>query len=136
MAQINAYIRFNGNCREAMTFYKECLGGELTMQEIEGSPIEPHMPADAKKNILHATLIKDNLILLASDMYGPEGLQRGNSISLCLDCNSEEEIYRYYDKLSAGGLATHPLEDAFWGGKFGDLIDRYGNSWLLNYAKQ
>jgi len=134
MTQINAYIRFNGNCREAMTFYKECLGGELTMQTVEGTPIEEHMPASARKNILHSTLVKDNLVLLGSDMTGPEGLQRGNGISLCLDCNSEEEIHSYYERLSAGGLATHPLEDAFWGGKFGDLVDKFGNSWLLNYS--
>jgi PhnB protein len=39
MTQINAYLTLNGNCREAMTFYKECLGGELTMQAVEDSPI-------------------------------------------------------------------------------------------------
>jgi hypothetical protein len=38
--QINPYLKFNGNCREAMTFYKNCLGGELTLNTVAGSPME------------------------------------------------------------------------------------------------
>jgi PhnB protein len=34
MTQINGYLHFNGDCREAMTFYRECLGGELSLQTI------------------------------------------------------------------------------------------------------
>ena len=82
MTQINAYLTFNGNCREAMTFYKECLGGELNMQTVEGSPMEDQMPAHAKKQILHASLIKDDLVLLGSDMSRPGKLIKGNTISL------------------------------------------------------
>ena len=39
MAQLNAYLRFNGKCREAMTFYQACLGGELTIQTVGESPM-------------------------------------------------------------------------------------------------
>ena len=31
MKEINAYLIFNGNCREAMTFYQKCLGAELQL---------------------------------------------------------------------------------------------------------
>ena len=44
MTTINAYLTFNGDCREAMTFYKECLGGELTLETAKGSPMESHWP--------------------------------------------------------------------------------------------
>jgi PhnB protein len=44
MTTINAYLTFNGNCRQAMTFYRECLGGELTLQAVKGSPMEGHWP--------------------------------------------------------------------------------------------
>ena len=37
MTQINAHLTFNGNCHEAMTFYKECFGGELSMQTLAGT---------------------------------------------------------------------------------------------------
>ena len=54
MIQINAYAGFNGNCHEAMTFYKECLGGELTMQVIGESPIAGQFPAAMQDKILHS----------------------------------------------------------------------------------
>jgi PhnB protein len=68
-------------------------------------------------------------------MVGDNGLVRGNSVSLMLNCSSEEEIKECYQKLSAGGQQTHPLELTFWGALFGNLTDKYGNHWLLHYQK-
>lgn len=135
MTQINSYLTFNGNCREAMTFYKECLGGELTMQTIGESPLADKMPPQMKQSILHSTLIKGPLQIMGSDMVAEQGLVRGNAVSLMLNCSSEEEINTFYANLSKGGKATHPLENSFWGALFGDLTDRYGNHWLLHYDK-
>ena len=135
MANINSYLTFNGNCREAMTFYKECLGGELTFQTVGELPLptsEP-MPSCLENCIVHALLINDALILAASDMVPENGLIKGNSVSLLLNCTSEDEAREYYNKLSAGGEATHPLENTFWGAIFGDLTDRFGNQWLISY---
>jgi len=135
MSQINAYLTFNGNCREAMTFYKKCLGGELVLQTIGDSPMANKMPPQMKQNVLHSTLTKGALLIMASDMVSEQGLRKGNAVSLMLNCNSEEEIKTCYDSLSRGGEATHPLENTFWGAVFGDLTDRFGNHWLLNYDK-
>lgn len=133
MTHINSYLTFSGNCREAMIFYKECLGGELTLQTIGDSPMASQMPADMKDCILHSALTKGDLILMASDMVPESGLVKGNAVSLCIQCSSEEEIRSYYQKLSSEGTADHPLENTFWGALFGDLTDKYGNHWLLNY---
>ena len=133
MTQINSYLRFSGNCREAMTFYKECLGGELTFQTIGESPLSDKMPKQMKDCILHSTLINGGLTLMGSDVLPQAGLIKGNSVSLSLNCSSEEEIRNCYKKLSAGGKADHPIEDTFWGALFGGLTDKYGKHWLLNY---
>jgi len=135
MTQINSYLTFSGNCREAMTFYKECLGGELTFQKIGESPLAGKMPEQMKESILHSTLINGSVTIIASDMVGEQGLIKGNSVSLMLNCSSEEEIKKYYSKLSEGGKATHPLENTFWGALFGDLTDKFGNQWLLHFYK-
>lgn len=132
---INPYLTFNGNCREAMTFYQDCLGGELSLQTIGESPMAERFPPDMKAGILHATLTNGALILMASDMVGEKGLQKGNAVSLMLECSSETEIRTLYEKLSAGGQSTHALEDTFWGALFGDLTDRFGNQWLLHFDK-
>jgi PhnB protein len=118
-----------------MTFYKECLGGELTLQTIGESPMADKMPPPMREHILHASLVKDGLSLLASDMVGNEGLIKGNSVSLMLNCSSEQEIKSCYKNLAEGGNATHPLEDTFWGALFGGLTDKFGNHWLLHFDK-
>lgn len=133
MANINSYLTFNGNCREAMTFYQACLGGELFFQTVGESPLSERMPKKMKDCILHATLQHEEIILMGSDMAGANGLQRGNNVSMILNCNTEAHIRECYHKLSDGGQPTHPIELTFWGGLLGSLTDRYGNHWLLNY---
>ena len=136
MTQINAYINFEGNCREVMTFYKECFGGELNMQTIEGSPIEGQCRAAIKHQILHASLSKDELLLMGSDMQEPGGnFIKGNNIALSLSCSSDEEIKTFFSKLSEGGRISHNLMQSFWGATFGVLTDKYGIRWMLNYYK-
>ena len=134
MLQINAYLTFNGNCREAMTFYRDCLGGELTLQTIAESPMADQLPAQAQENILHATLMKETLMLMASDMGGPGRLIHGNTIALSLTCTNEKEIRSCYSNLSAGGQETRPLHE-FFGGTIGMLTDKFGLNWLLYYGQ-
>lgn len=134
--QINSYLTFNGNCREAMLFYRECLGGHLVLQTVGESPLAANMPAKMKNSILHATLTRGPLVMMASDMVGENGLVKGNAVSLMLQCCSEKEITEFYLKLSSGGEATHPLATSFWGALFGGLVDKYGHHWLLHFDKK
>lgn len=134
MTCIHSYLTFNGNCREAMTFYNQCLGGELSLQTVGDSPMAGKLPQQMKNSILHATLTNGNLVLMGSDMANNE-LLRGNSVSLMLNCSSEQEIIKCYNSLSEGGEMTNPLEDTFWGAVFGNLTDKFGNHWILHFQK-
>jgi PhnB protein len=136
MSQINTYLTFNGNCREAMTFYQKCLGGDLTFQTIGESPLAEKMPPQMKEYILHSTLSKEALVLMGSDMVSEGGLIKGNNISIALDCESEEEMKDTYQNISVGGIENHPLELSFWGALFGDLTDKYDNHWILNFSQK
>src|SRR5436190_13746474 len=133
MSQINSYLTFAGNCREAMNFYQTCLGGELMFQTIGETPLGKEMPKEMKSRILHASLTYKKLVLMASDMVPENGLRKGNAVSMSLECKSEDEIRKTYEKLSTGGKRDHPIEDTFWGALFGDLTDKFGNHWLLHY---
>jgi PhnB protein len=132
MSGIHSYLIFNGNCREAMTYYQECLGGELVFQTIGASPLSEKMPKKMKDMILHAVLTKGNLLLMGSDMVPETGLTRGNAISLLLNSGSEKELKSWYKKLAAGGQIIHPLQKNFSGALFGELTDKFGNYWLFN----
>ena len=135
MTQLFPYLRFNGNCREAMSFYKSCLGGELILQTVAESPIAAQMPPGTGNNIMHATLTKGSLMLAGSDMAPAEGVKQGNHMVLTLNCSSAEEINTFFQNLSAGGKVSMPLQAEFWGDTFGMLTDKFGNEWMLNYAK-
>lgn len=135
MTRINSYLTFSGNCREAMTFYQACLGGELSFQTIGDSPVPTQMPPEMKNSVLHSILTNGSWFIMASDMVGEKGVLRGNAVSMMLHFSDEAAIRATYDYLVAGGVATHPLEDTFWGAVFGGLTDQFGNHWLLNYVK-
>jgi PhnB protein len=134
MTQINAYLHFNGNCREAMTFYRECLGGKLELQTVGESPMAGQMPAEAQKSILHAALTQGGIVLMGSDMMGPGGAIKGNLVSLSLVCSSKEEIESFFSRLSAGGKVAHPLKEEFFG-THGNITDKYGINWMFTYEK-
>lgn len=132
--QIHPYLNFNGKCREAMQFYQECLGGELTLQKVAESPMAAQMPSEAAAQILHGSLTGDEFVMMASDMMGA-GLISGNAITLLLTCISEEEIEICFQKLSQGGKVKTPLHQSFWGSTYGELTDKYGLNWQLNFSK-
>jgi PhnB protein len=135
MTQLNPYLNFNGQCREALTFYQECLDGDLEFQKIAESPMAAKMPSEKGPLILHGALSKNgSTLLMGSDMIG-NSLQPGNSINLCLNCSSDQEINTLFDRLSAGGQVKVPLHQSFWGATFGEVRDKFGMTWMLNFTR-
>jgi PhnB protein len=135
VTQLNAYLNFNGRCREAMTFYQQCLGGDLTLQRIAETPMGAQMPSEAGANILHSSLTRNGtLLMMGSDMMGAN-LKQGNSVVLCLNCSSDQEINAFFQNLSVGGEIKQPLHQSFWGSTYGELIDKFGMLWMFNYTK-
>jgi PhnB protein len=135
MTYLNPYLNFNGQCRNALTFYQECLEGQLELQKVAESPMAAKMPSEKGPLILHGALSKNgHTLLMGSDMIG-SALQTGNSIMLCLNCSSDQEINSIFDRLSAGGQVKTPLHQSFWGATYGELKDKFGMDWMLNYTR-
>ncbi len=136
MSKINPFIRFNDEkCKEAMNFYKECLGGELEFMTAKGTPMEKDMPADKLDLIMHSTLKKDDWVIIGSDMMRDKAIV-GDNVGVSFECESEEEIQTVFNKLAEGGEIFMPLEDMFWGATFGVVTDKYGVEWMLNCQKK
>ena len=91
------------------------------------------MPPNMHDQILHAMLANDAFVLMASDMFGGEDVVRGNDVHLCVVCQSQDEIERYFAQLADGGQVGHPLNEEFFG-TFGDLTDQFGVRWMLQYS--
>src|ERR1700704_960387 len=102
MATLNPYLTFNGNCKEAMNFYNEIFGGELSLMTAGESPAASQMPPKYHDSILHSSLKTGDFEIMATDMV-PGVFTEGNTVHLSLICKTENEIHSLFDKLSAGG---------------------------------
>ena len=133
--ELEAYLTFNGTCEEALNFYKECLNGEITTLSYYDSA--PMPVSDAFKNkVLHANFKFGKSSFMASDSEEGKPVIIGTNISLTLNVENEEDLERLYQKLAEGGQKTMPLQDTFWGAKFGMAVDRFGVNWMFNCEKK
>ena len=137
MAKINPYLYFNGKCEEAFNFYKSVFGGEfLDFDRFDSAPPEDQVPGVDGELIMHVSLpIGENDILMGSD--SPEamgGVTAGTNCHISLQTEGAEETDRLFNGLSAGGTVTMPLEETFWGARFGMFVDKFGIPWMVNQA--
>jgi len=132
MKGIVTYLNFDGNCREAMQFYGKCLGAELQMTPFSAMPGNP--APEAKDRIMHARLTKGSSeLLMASDTQPGMPFQQGSNFSVSVHCESVQEIDALFAALSEKGNVSMPLQDTFWGARFGMLTDQFGIHWMFNF---
>jgi PhnB protein len=131
MKTIDAYLTFDGNCRQAMTFYQKALGGDLEIQTFADAKVES--PKGMEGRIMHARLAKGAAVLMASDSMPGAIVTPGDNISLAIGCESLPEIEKLFAALGEKGKVTMPLQDTFWGARFGMLTDQFGIHWMFNY---
>jgi PhnB protein len=127
---------FDGQCEEALNFYASAFGGTVKdLNYFEGSPVEKM--AKGKKRVLHAHLIAKDFLLMASDSGegGPAQVKAG-MVHLSINFHDVDEEEKVYRALSEGGLPTMPLQDTFWGARFGMLTDKFGVNWMFNCDKK
>ncbi|TFD05015.1 VOC family protein [Cryobacterium sinapicolor] len=131
--QLNPYLGFRDNTREAMEFYRSVFGGELTMStfaEFEASDD----PAEQDK-IMHAMLTtEDGLVLMGADTPNRMEYRPGTNYSVSLSGDDEPALRGYWDGLAAGGTVIMPLAPSPWMDSFGMCVDKFGVSWMVNIA--
>ena len=130
MKAITAYLNFDGKTREAMTFYQKILGGNLNIQTF--GDVKAPGPPGSENRVIHAGLMSDSARLMASDTMPGMPFIQGNNVHLNIDCDNVAEIERLFAGFSEGGQVTMPLQDQFWGARFGMLIDKFGVHWMFN----
>jgi len=132
-SRLNPYISFAGTAKQAMEFYKDVFGGSLTLNTF-GDSGAPDMPNP--EQIMHAMLETDSgYTIMASDI--PPGMPHtpGQTITISLSGDDGDELRRYWEKLSAGGTVSMPLEKQMWGDEFGACADQFGINWMVNISQ-
>jgi PhnB protein len=133
--QLNPYLNFRDNAKQAMDFYHSVFGGELTSNTFADFHASED-PAEQDK-IMHSQLVADNgMVLMAADTPNSMDYSPGSNFSISLSGDDEAELRGYWDKLSDGGTVTMPLDKASWGDTFGMCVDKFGISWLVNISAE
>jgi len=131
---VTPYLHFDGNCEEAINFYVSALNGSIeSLNRYGGSPLEAMAGETHKDKIMHATVVAGGVKLMASDAVPGHERGPGNAkVTLSLQSADVAEAVKTFEALAAGGDVTMPLQEVFWGGRFGMLTDRFGIGWMMS----
>src|SRR5215213_5231775 len=99
MKAINHYLNFDGQTREAMTFYAQCLDADLYMQTFKEAGMET---PGAEDRVVHAQIKKggSSTLVMASDTPPGQTWVAGNNMWLSIDCDDNAEQDRIFAGLS------------------------------------
>ncbi|MEJ9229802.1 VOC family protein [Peribacillus butanolivorans] len=133
---VDVYINFNGNCREAVEFYAQVFGTEtpqiMTFGETPPNPEFP-LPDEAKNLVMHTRLNIEGSNVMFSDVFPGMPFVEGNNISLAVVNKNMDEIKSIFNKLKEGGTVVMELQETFWSKLYGQVTDKFGIIWQLNY---
>ncbi len=134
MEAIIPYLNFNGNAKEALAFYEKALNGKVAYSQTFA---DANMAQDEsmKDKILHAVFEAGSLKFMVSDCPPGVSVSSGDQVSLSLNFHDLETIEKTFAALADGGQVTMPLQDTFWGARFGMTKDKYGIHWMFNHDK-
>ncbi|GAA2659071.1 VOC family protein [Streptomyces vastus] len=131
--RLNPYLSFDGDARQALEFYKEVFGGTLSVNTYAEFGQGDTPLAD---KIMHGMLeTPSGLTLMGADGAPGEEYKPGNNFSVALTGEDDAELRGYWEKLSAGGSVSVPLDKQMWGDVFGMCTDRFGIQWMVNISE-
>ena len=133
--RLNPYLSFKDEAREAMEFYHSVFGGELTLSTF--AELQASEDPDEQDKIMHGMLeTPEGMVLMGADTPNSMEYVPNAGTAMSLSGDDDARLRDYWERLSAGGEVTLPLELAPWGDSFGMCVDKFGVSWMVNIAGQ
>ena len=131
-SMLNPYIQFQDTARQAMEFYQEVFGGDLTVSTF-GEYGDPSQPG--ADGVMHANLTTpDGYTLMGADTPPGMDYSPGTNIAISLSGDDADKLRGHFARLAEGGSVSVPLEKQMWGDEFGMCTDRFGIGWMVNIA--
>jgi PhnB protein len=132
-SRLNPYLNFNGNARQALQFYQSVFGGELNLNTFADFGAQGSPDAD---RIMHGQLETDaGYTMMAADVTSDMEYHPMAGCSVSLSGDDADVLRGYWDKLSASGTTTMPMQKQAWGDEFGMCVDGFGVPWLVNISQ-
>ena len=133
------FLLFDGNCAEAMTFYHQCLGGDLTLTKLGDTPMKDQFPKEKHGRIINAQLVSGNINISATDWMASPAFDpiQGNTFAIFVIGGTYEELKTVFDKLAEGAERERfqELHDMPFG-IYGQFYDKYGVQWIFRGDKE
>jgi PhnB protein len=144
MARVSTYLNFARSTEQAFLFYKSVFGTEFTtpimrFRDIPAHPGQPPLAEGDRDLVMHVELpILAGHALMGTDAPESMGftLVQGNNVFINLEPDTRTDTDRLFKALSEGGKIDMPLQEMFWGGYFGSLVDKFGLRWMFNSASK
>jgi len=137
MLQSTPFLLFDGDCAEAMTFYHECLGGELTLTRLADTPMRETLPVEKHDRIINARLVNGAVDISATDWMASPDFEPllGNMSAIFVTSDVHDELQTVFDRLAQGASEQwfQPLHEMPFG-LYGQFFDRYGVQWIFRAA--
>ncbi len=133
MLNLTPFLLLDGNCAEAMAFYRSCLGGELTVTKVGDTPMKAQMPPEQHQKVAHSYLKSGAIAFSATDWLHPTRKPvRGNTVAMYINGGTYEELRAIFDKLAVGADPSllDDLRDMPFG-SYGHFADKFGVHWFF-----
>lgn len=138
MLRCTPFLLFDGNCAEAMTFYQQCMGGELTLTKLGDTPMKDQFPTEKHGRIINAQLNSDSIEISATDWMSDQVTPKpGNTMSIFVIGDELEELKVLFGKLSQEAnrnVTFQDLHDMPFG-LYGQFTDKFGVPWIFKGDK-
>jgi len=123
-------IHFNGNCNEAIAFYKEALGAEVKeINYVKDAPPDSGMDELPPNFVMHSEVVICGTMFSLTD--GAQAPPTVGNFSFMINYDTEEEVTTIFNKLAVGGEIETPLNNTFWSSLYGSVIDCFGINWQI-----
>ena len=124
-------ISFQGNCKEAIEFYRETLGAQVkSIGYFKEAPADfqaqMSLPPDF---VTDSEIVIDGHSVMMTD--GAESRPTAAYFSFCLIKDTAEEVRTVFDKLAEGGKVVEQLAPVFWSSLYGTVEDKFGITWMV-----
>lgn len=134
MLRCTPFLLFDGNCADAMTFYHQCIGGELSLTKLSDTPMKDMLPKEKWNRLINANLKSGDIEISATDwMASPmREPKQGNTTAIFVIGQGYDELKTVFDKLAKGAEKDgfQELHEMPFG-MFGQFYDKYGVQWIF-----
>ncbi|WP_413376656.1 VOC family protein [Alkalihalobacillus sp. 1P02AB] len=136
---VYAYLKMDGNGKEAVKFYENALEAEVlgvqTYGELPDNP-EFTLPDEAKDRVIHAQLKVGNTFLMLSDTFPGQPYETGAQVDVAITLSDVEKSKEVFGKLEVGGEVVMPLQETPWSPSYGQVKDKFGITWQISTVEE